>query len=376
MNKKISILIIVTVAVLIGVYGIYTNLLRSQLNSPSTDEVQNGQFFDEPDLGFTITLPLHFSVEQNGQFSRLFTKKTSTPMGVSSFIYISVAPLTKELEAGEVYNYSKADYEKLLKTQIGDQAVLGNSPDTNLNSYFTYLRNEGAMIGGYGANAYINTKPWEFPTGTVEYRYIIPFSSHAYIIGGYISPDDSDGVTKTEFDQIIASLKLKPDSVRLVQVTPVAEGEWKTFTDTSNGLLFGYPSNWKQQTASQFFENGDIFAIQVIGQTQRPQTELYDGANFAVMRPIFSDMEVLEWMKSRYENDEPVDSSRPPVYESVSFGGMRYEKVTVCGLGCFPYYHIKKSGKIYGFLGFAAGPNETTYQEVIGRILSSVTYAN
>lgn len=380
MYKKISTITIVILIIFLGIYGIYANLSRPQINGPlptPSDNAGDAQAIDDVDLGFTIKLPPDFSVEQNGQFSRLITKKTSeSPVGTSSFIYISVVPLVQETEEGEVYNYSKNDYEKLLKTQVGDQVVLGNSPDANLNSYFTYTREEGAMVGGYGANVYINTKPWEFPAGTVEYRYIIPFSAASYIIGGYISPENNTGgVTKAEFDQIITSLQLKPDDIRLVKITPVAEGEWKTFNDSSSGLSFEYPSNWKKLTTSQFFENGDIFAIQAIGQTQRPQTELYDGANFAVMRPVVTDMETLEWMKSRYSQGEPVDASRPPVYESVSFGGMRYEKVTVCGLGCFPYYHIKKNGKVYGFLGFTAGPNETEYQGVIDRILSSVTYS-
>jgi len=53
---------------------------------------------------------------------------------------------------------------------------------------------------------------------------------------------------------------------------------------------------------------------------------------------------------------------------------LRYEKITICGLGCFPYYHIKINGKIYGYLGFAVGPNENYYNSMIGQIISSIKY--
>ena len=83
---------------------------------------------------------------------------------------------------------------------------------------------------------------------------------------------------------------------------------------------------------------------------------------------------LLTWMKSRYDAQEMFEPERPPKYEEVSYGGMKYNKVTVCGLGCFPYYHIKQNGKIYGFLGFTVGPDENKYQSDLSKILSSIKY--
>lgn len=348
----------------------------SQIKTTIITSTKNNNF-DEKDLGFTLSLPSNFIVEKNGQFSRLYYKENSqTGTGPRNFLYISVIPKGKENVEGEIYNYNQKDLNILQKLEFGKSAVMGDAEENNLAEYFTYTRIEGAMMGGYGATAFINKKPWEFPSGTTEYRYVIPFEQATYLVGAYTSVGSSSygSITKEEFDEVIKNLRLKPESVTTAFTSPAPEGEWKQFSDQHAGISFEYPSAWTQRKDSQSFPEGDLFSLFVSGQTQRPQTELYDGVMFAVMKPIPFITDIKAWMKERYLNQPEMDSNNPPKITGVSFGGNTYEKVKVCGLGCFTYYHIVQNGKLYGFVSNAVGPQESIYEAAISRILSSVKY--
>lgn len=345
--------------------------------TPTTITSTTDKNFDEKDLGFSLSLPSNFIAEKNGQFSRLYYKENSqTGVGPRNFLYISVIPKGKENVEGEIYNYNQKDLNTLQKLEVGKSAVMGDAEANNLAEYFTYTRIDGEMVGGYGVTAFINKKPWEFPSGTTEYRYIIPFEQATYLVGAYTSVgSSSDGsITKEEFDEVIKNLRLTPETVTTAFTSPAPEGEWKKFSDPQAGISFEYPSAWTQRKESQSFPEGDLFSLFVSGQTQRPQTELYDGVMFAVMKPLEFTADIKAWMKERYQNQPEMDSNNPPKISEVSFGGYTYEKIKVCGLGCFTYYHIDQNGKLYGFVTMAVGPNETVYEAAVSRILSSVKY--
>ncbi len=376
--KKILITVFIVFLIGVIIFSVNSQKKKPQVKPDSqvtpTSKLKN---FDEKNLGYTLSLPSNFIVENNGQFSRLYYKKESqTGAGTRNFIYISVIPKGKENAEGEIYNYNRKDYEVLKKLEEGKSAIMGNAEINNISEYFTYTRIDGAMIGGYGATAFINKKPWEFPGGTTEYRYIIPFEQAIYLVGVYTGTDSSStaAISKPEFDEVIKNLRLTPESVTTAFSSPAPEGEWKKFSDPQAGITFEYPSGWTQRKDSQSFPEGDLFSLFVSGQTQRPQTELYDGVMFAVMKPATFNSDVKEWMKERYISQTEADSENPPTLSEVSFGGNVYEKIKVCGLGCFTYYHIVKNGKLYGFVSNAVGPQEAVYESAISKILSSVTF--
>lgn len=210
--------------------------------------------------------------------------------------------------------------------------------------------------------------------GTTEYRYIVTFTQATYIIGGYIGTDTKSGyhLSKAQLDELLTSLHLTPDTLQAVFTSPIPEGEWKTFSDSSAGISFKYPAGWTLRSNGQSFPNGDLFTLQAIGETQRPQTELHDGVIFAVMKPEVLGGDLQAWLKQRYESSN--ESGRAPEYSRVTFGGVVYDKVYICGLGCFTYYHTVQNGKLYGFVVNATGPHEYSYMQTVDKIMSGVKY--
>lgn len=343
--------------------------------SPSPKTALNSAFYEQKDLGFSVELPEGFKAQNNGKYSRLIIKSSKEgTAGSAGFVYISVIPKGAGGEAGEIYNYSQIDVQTLRALQIGEQAVLGVNASSDQAKYFTFKRIEGAMLGGYGAKGFLNTNPWEFPPGTLEYRYLVEFEEALFLIGYYVQENTSaDSLTKSDADRILSALKINPASIVNDFSKPVEEGEWKKFSSTDYKISFSYPSGWEIAENSQNFENGDIFALRVLGQTQRTQTELYDGASFAVMKPQSTNENLSQWVRSAYADTE-MSPDRPAQFDSVSFAGITYEKVYVCGLGCFTYYHTKQNNLIYGFVFIAEGQHSSEYESVISRIMSSVKF--
>lgn len=359
--KKIFLLLILAILIIVGAYALLQT--RKPTSTPYPQSPKTTIDASEKDLGFTFELPDGFSIEKNGDLSRLYSKKGNTEgLGNTNFIYISIIPTGKDITPGEIYNYNKKDIDTLNKLQINQTATLGNPQE-----YFQYTRIDDEMIGGFGAKAFQNIKPWEFPEGTTEFRYIIPFAQATYLVGGYVGKT----ITQSEFKNILKNLKLTPESYKAIYTSPIPTKEWLNFKSKTAGIKFDYPSGWTRKEDSQNFPEGDLFTIVAIGQTQRTQTELYDGVSFAVMKPVKFSENLSEWLEKRYSNSS--EGNKPEI-SKVTFGGKIYEKIYVCGLGCFTYYHTVQNGKLYGFVVNAVGPHAATYEQNVSKIMSSIVY--
>ncbi|KKS98258.1 MAG: hypothetical protein UV73_C0003G0200 [Candidatus Gottesmanbacteria bacterium GW2011_GWA2_43_14] len=166
----------------------------------------------------------------------------------------------------------------------------------------------------------------------------------------------------------------EPEIATVSSIVPTeTQSGWKTFSDPEADISFQYPDTWEVRTDGQNFQEGDLFAMQIWGETQKTQTELYDGASFAVMNPIVSDLDAEAWVQQKY-NVEP-QNTVPTEFTEVTLGRRVYQKVLVCGLGCFSYHHIKENGKIYGFVFLADGPDADSYIADFVRIMESVSYS-
>ena len=164
-----------------------------------------------------------------------------------------------------------------------------------------------------------------------------------------------------------------PAIITETAITPMAtSGGWKTFSDPAIGLSFKYPPYWTVREEGLSFQDGDLLVLQIWGQTQKTQTELYDGASFAVMKPIESPLEISDWVIQKYDQESPEEK---PVYSEEKFGDKTYEKAYLCGLGCFSYYHIKENGKIYGFVYSSIGPDKISYDSDFNKIMESISYS-
>jgi hypothetical protein len=146
-----------------------------------------------------------------GMYSGILSVATTEPSGpVPNFIYISVIPDDFQSdEPGIIYNYDAAETQTLLSLQVGESVSLRENLD--IAPSFTYTRLPDAKLSDQPAQAYENTQPWEFPSGTKEIRYYLKANGCTYLVGGYMATGDlgQPGAIHEElFNQIIATFRL------------------------------------------------------------------------------------------------------------------------------------------------------------------------
>ena len=169
-------------------------------------------YTNQEQCGYAIDHPSDMEGTSQGTYSWSMNFTTTEPSGpVPNFVYISVIPDDlQSSEPGMIYNYDPAETQTLLNMQVGESRALRDF-DPNLAPAFTYTRLPDAALGGQSAQAYENTQPWEFPTGTKEIRYYLKANGCTYLVGGYMATVGSDqpGTIDEElFDQIIATFRL------------------------------------------------------------------------------------------------------------------------------------------------------------------------
>ncbi|QQS44489.1 hypothetical protein IPM65_02735 [Candidatus Roizmanbacteria bacterium] len=165
-----------------------------------------------------------------------------------------------------------------------------------------------------------------------------------------------------------------PTAVDAVSPTPqdTDTNGWQTFTSTDFGISIQYPPNWKK-TDGQSFENGDLFGVMIMGETQREATELYDGATLTIANPITVEKDYETWAKDYYTTHH-VDESQPLEFSNETINGIEYLKVYTCGLGCFTYYITEKGDYVYQIVTSADGPSEKEYRQTIDKMLETITF--
>lgn len=156
---------------------------------------------------------------------------------------------------------------------------------------------------------------------------------------------------------------LKPEAP-IGESKPVVQEGWKVFEDKESGIAFEYPSDWTINRQSQVFEQGDLVDVRKLGETQREQTEFYNGGRFTVMVPVSTNDDVKTWVNSRTSAGDQVSD--------VTIQGVVFKKVYSCGLGCFTYYYAVMNGKVYGVNTFAEGPKKVEYQSAIDQMLNTL----
>lgn len=149
----------------------------------------------------------------------------------------------------------------------------------------------------------------------------------------------------------------------------VAREGWKTFEDKAYGISFEYPSEWTINRESQIFEQGDLVDVYKIGETQKEQTEFYDGARLVVMIPEETTLDLAAWVADKHQG---MPGETPPQVTDVQINGRAFKKVDECGLGCFSYYYTLVSGKVYGVMTSAAGPQKAELEATLEQMLAKL----
>ena len=191
--KKTIITVLAAIVVISYIYVTYSPVPKNEMKSPSVTnkpasvaaDLSKEPIYTNETFGYSIKLPTTLEVVSNGSNSVLLeTKEKVMGQGPTNFMYISVVTPENSKNDGEIYNYRSSQHAKLLELNIGESvSVSGDVPD--LSEWFTYTRVDDTVIDGKTAKVFENYKPWEFPTGTTETRYVIEENGYTYLLGYY-----------------------------------------------------------------------------------------------------------------------------------------------------------------------------------------------
>lgn len=143
------------------------------------------------------------------------------------------------------------------------------------------------------------------------------------------------------------------------------QSDWTTFSDEQYGISFDYPRSWSVESSTQVFENGDVVAVQILGETQQAQTDFYDGGRFVVMVPQATNLDLESWINSQYSPSDQISD--------VNINGVVFKKVYTCGLGCSTYYHTVINGQVYGVNTFAEGSQKAELEKALNQMLKTLS---
>jgi hypothetical protein len=180
-------------------------------NAQNKNTPDNWQSYTHETLEYSIYYPENFKIESNGDYSILISKQSPQPsFGPANFIYVSVVPPGQPTDEGEIYNYNQAQFKKLPELEIGEHVSLADTDQPELNEWFTYTRVDNTEIDGHPVKSFENNKPWEFPSGTTEVRFIFEDSGNIYLMGYYYGGEGvQEPLDPREAVGIISSFRLK-----------------------------------------------------------------------------------------------------------------------------------------------------------------------
>ncbi|OGM28904.1 hypothetical protein A2801_03010 [Candidatus Woesebacteria bacterium RIFCSPHIGHO2_01_FULL_41_10] len=255
---------VVFVVLVIGILFV-NKQVTSPLPVPSEnpeDSVLKPNYTD-PDFGYTLYIPKGMIIEKQSIYSTLFyPKDQSQSQGPANFIYISVVTPDMRDSVGEVYNYNPSDFEKLTGLEaLGDSVNLAFDDNPDLGQWFTYTIADEVNIDTGRVKIFENTKPWEFPAGTTENRFIYGTAENIYILGYYTGGDSGATIDPREAYQSILSFKVKSTNAPY-QTTLSGEYVCLPHKDTSGPqtmeCAFGIKTPDGTHYAVDFGENGDL----------------------------------------------------------------------------------------------------------------------
>jgi hypothetical protein len=213
--KRIIILIIIMLLAFLILKK--SDLISSQNKYNKTNTVKNSsikpqipegwKIYTNDKLGISFATPSEYGIEPNGEYSFLAKPPSSnSPVGDTRFFYVSVVPDTlKNDNTGQIYNYSSSFHQKLLAIPVGEIKSL--SELEGQKDWYMYERAGDDVFNGKSAKVFTNQRPWEFPNGTWEYRYVFEVTGKTVIAGAYIDGGPSDAqFTLPVLQQIMSTL--------------------------------------------------------------------------------------------------------------------------------------------------------------------------
>ena len=201
-------------------------------------------------------------------------------------------------------------------------------------------------------------------------------------VGGFLLGRQSLQPKSTTTAQVTPLPSETPVAERVTETpsaTPNPTAEWKTYHNDEYGFEIKYPAEWLVREGDSLlkegnhvFKEGDLFSAIIIGETQRQNTELYDGAQIIIGMPIRTEEDINSWVKNYY----PIENinGEPNYFSEETIGNLVFQKVYTCGLGCFTYYNLKNNDLVFRLLTSAEGPKKEIYQQTLQTILSTFKF--
>ncbi len=212
--KKILVILVLVLGVTLGAVVYLKSEKGISVVSENRENVSiNGssfltQDYTDPEFSYSIKLPAGYKVESEGKYSKIFLPESVTEGVVPvNFIYVSVVTPDMKESVGEIYNYNPDHFKKLIALKnVGESVNLVDSvPD--LAEWYTYKLVGEENIDNSKVKNFQNNKPWEFPGGATENKFIYVTASNIYILGYYTGGDSV--AQKSRLDPSLTSSVIK-----------------------------------------------------------------------------------------------------------------------------------------------------------------------
>lgn len=188
-------------------YGLKKRVAEAQATIKPAKLPNSGQIYNNDRIGARLTLPNDFTARNYSPVSVFVEPETQAVTGKETrFVYVTVMRVNKEEELRDGYNYSPDTYEKLQKMNVGDVTAINDAEGQE--EWYTYQRLKDRRLADMTAKVFVNEKPWEFPSGTTEYRFLMQSSNRIIIVGGYVGDLGDPDLDYKKFDSILATLVL------------------------------------------------------------------------------------------------------------------------------------------------------------------------
>lgn len=189
--RKLPIIFFVLVVLALVAYQ-YMNKIKlsnDANNKPASvaDDNLIKKLYTNTELGFSIKMPENYKVVNEGKYSiRIMPDVEVLGMGPTNFIYVSVVKPEMKNSLGEVYNYNSEQFKDLIALEnVGDSVDLSKESPLGMSQWFTYSIVAIEDIDNGKVKNFQNLKPWEFPSGTTENRFVYGTEKNIYILGYY-----------------------------------------------------------------------------------------------------------------------------------------------------------------------------------------------
>lgn len=180
-------------------------------------------------------------------------------------------------------------------------------------------------------------------------------------MGKYLQPASST----TSASTIIPSPNPFPTEIPVKESDPTAN--WKTYAN--DGISFQYPSDWKINSGTNIFKQGDV--VSVYTSVQYDAKVSVQNFLFTAAKPEQTTLGLRDWIDQQNILVPYPGNEAPRLSKDATLGGESAIRVDKCGEGCFSFVYSKHNDKIYAVAYPSSVP---TLVKIFDQILSTFKF--